>query len=412
VYGNRNLWRMPASRCRITLRGVKHRAYMIDALLAAAALGISVAVAHQGTGGDPELRAPDFAAYALLTIYSGAVVARRRFPLGATLICAAAGFAYAAAKYPPALTPALLLPVYTAATRLEWRVSRRLLVAVVIIGAIGATVSPGATDVGVPVLIAAAWLLGHYMRTGRLYTAELERTNRELERTNRELERAQVDLARQAVVAERLRIARDLHDAVAHTMSVVAVHAGSARMIAADDPAAARAALETIETASRSALAEMRRLLGVLRTSELDSEATVREPAPGLRDLDALVADVVRSGVTAEVRVLGERPEVPPGIDLCAYRIVQEALTNVIKHAGPVRARVIVEYLPDAISLEIENDALVPTKHSLIDRPVSGGLGVVGMRERVAMHGGRITVGPRAGGGFVVHARFPLGDSA
>jgi signal transduction histidine kinase len=387
------------------VEGVKHRAYVIDALLAVAALAISVSVAHQGTGGDPELRAPDFAAYALLTIYSGAIVARRRFPLGATLTCAAAGFAYAAAKYPPALTPALLLPVYTASTRLEWNASRRLLVAVVIIGAIGASVSPGPTDVGVPVIIAAAWLLGHYVRTRRLYTAELERTNRELER-------ALVDLARQAVVAVRLRIARDLHDAVAHTMSVVAVHAGSARMIAADDPAAARAALETIETASRSALAEMRRLLGVLRTSEPDSEGIVREPAPGLRDLDALVADVVRSGVTVEVRVLGERPEVPPGIDLCAYRIVQEALTNVIKHAGPVRARVIVEYLRDEISLEIENDEPVPPEPLLIDRAVSEGLGVVGMRERVAMHGGRINVGPRARGGFAVHARLPLGDCA
>jgi signal transduction histidine kinase len=381
---------------------MKRRSVLIDSLLAAAAFAISVAALHRGTETDPELRDPDVVAYALLAIYSGVVAVRSRFPLGATVVGAAAGFVYAAAYYPLALTPALLLPVYTAATRLEWRSSRRLLLGLLVVGALGATLSPGPTDVAVPVLIGAAWLLGHYIRAGRVYTAELEQKNQQLQR-------AQYDLARQAVMADRLRIARDLHDAVAHTMSVVAVHAGSARMIGAGDPAATHAALDTIERASRSALVEMRRLLGVLRTPDNAGDDTSSlDPAPGLRDLDGLVADVVKSGVTVQMRVLGERPEVPPVVDLCAYRIVQEALTNVIKHAGPVRVTVTVRYYDDEIAIDVDNDGPGAARGPLIEPSGLGGLGIVGMQERIAMLGGVLDTGPLGTGGFHVGARFPL----
>ena len=162
-------------------------------------------------------------------------------------------------------------------------------------------------------------------------------------------------MADRAVTEERLRIARELHDVVAHTMSVVAVHAGTGRMVADDDPAAARQALATIETTTRSALVEMRRMLGVLRGSDGEQPGTLA-PAPGLGDLDALVADVVRSGVTVEVRVEGDRADVPAGVDLAAYRIVQEALTNVIKHAGRVRATVAVRYTDDAVTVEVDDE--------------------------------------------------------
>jgi signal transduction histidine kinase len=209
-----------------------------------------------------------------------------------------------------------------------------------------------------------------------------------------------------------LRIARELHDVVAHTLSVIAVHAGTGRMVADDDPAAARQALATIETATRSALVEMRRLLGVLRGSDGDQEDG-RAPAPGLGELDALVADVVKSGVTVEVRVEGDRPDVPAGIDLSAYRIVQEALTNVMKHAGRAKATVVVRYSDDAVTVEVDDEGPGrPGRAGTLSLPSTGGHGLGGMRERVAMYNGDLVVGPRPTGGFRVVARLPFGELA
>jgi signal transduction histidine kinase len=308
------------------------------------------------------------------------------------------GVVYAVAQYPVALTPVVLLSVYTAAAVLPPRRARVVLAGTVVLGVIGATVSPGPTDVGVPALIASAWLLGHYVGSRRRYTAELEAKNRLLED-------ARVELADRAVTDERLRIARELHDVVAHTMSVVAVHAGTGRMVADDDPAAAREALATIETTSRAALAEMRRMLGMLRGAESAARGAL-VPAPGLGDLDALVADVVRSGITVDVRVDGHRGEVPAGVDLAAYRIVQEALTNVIKHAGRVRVTVAVRYTDDAVTVEVDDDGEEPLESPV---PPTPGHGLVGMRERVAMYHGDLDVGRRPRGGFHVAARLPFG---
>jgi signal transduction histidine kinase len=193
---------------------------------------------------------------------------------------------------------------------------------------------------------------------------------------------------------------------VAHTMSVVAVHAGIGRMVADDDPVAARQALATIETTTRSALVEMRRMLGILRGSDSKEPGTLA-PAPGLRDLDALVADVVRSGVTVEVRVEGDRTDVPTGVDLAAYRIVQEALTNVIKHAGRVRVTVAVRYSDDAVTVEVDDEG--PAGDDSGSAPSATGHGLVGMRERVAMYDGDLDVGPGPIGGFHVAARLPFG---
>ncbi len=203
-----------------------------------------------------------------------------------------------------------------------------------------------------------------------------------------------------------LRIAREVHDVVAHTMSVVAVHAGTGRMVADEDPAAARQALATIETTTRSALVEMRRMLGVLRGSDGEEPGSLA-PAPGLGDLDALVADVVQSGVVVEVRVVGDRADVPAGVDLAAYRIVQEALTNVIKHAGPVKVTIAVHYTDDAVTVEVDDEGPVGRDSpSVLAAP---GHGLVGMRERVAMYHGHLEVGPGPIGGFRVAARLPFG---
>lgn len=377
---------------------------MADVAAAAAAFGLSAA---ELAGADPvasDLREPDALAYALVAVYSALPILRRMTPAVALLGGLGVGFAYAAAQYPVALTPIVLLSLYTVAAVLPPRRARLLLAVAVVMGTLGATLSPGPTDAGVPALIVSAWLLGNYVGSRRNYTVELEAKNQQLEQ-------ARLELTDRAVTEERLRIARELHDVVAHTMSVVAVQAGTGRMVADDDPAAARQALATIETTARSALAEMRRMLGILRGSDLTERGTLT-PSPGLGDLDALVADVVRSGVTVEVRVEGHRTDVPAGIDLAAYRIVQEALTNVIKHAGRVRATVLVRYTDDAVTVEVDDEGAAATgsRATPVSQAVStaAGQGLVGMRERVAMYHGDLHVGPGPAGGFHVAARLPF----
>ena len=378
---------------------VRWRLVVLDVVVAVAAFGLSAAVL---AGADPvadDLREPDVAAYVLVGVYSLSPIVRRWAPVAAVSGGLAAGLAFAAAQYPVALTPVVLLSIYTAAAVLTPRRARLLLAGAVVVGIVGATASPGPTDVGVPALIASAWLLGNYVGSRRRYTAELEATNRLLER-------ARVELADRAVTEERLRIARELHDVVTHTMSVVAVHAGTGRMVADDDPAAARQALATIETTIRSALLEMRRMLGILRGSDTEEPGALA-PAPGLGDLDTLVADVVRSGVIVEVRVEGERTDVPAGVDLAAYRIVQEALTNVIKHAGRVRVTVVVRYTDDAVTVEVDDEGQAGDDSRSV--PSATGHGLLGMRERVALYHGDLDVGPGPIGGFHVAARLPFG---
>jgi signal transduction histidine kinase len=378
---------------------------VIDAAVGIAAFVVSAAVL---AGTDPipaDLREPDGVAYALLAVYSLAPVLRRRSPEAAVAVGLATGVAYAAAQYPVALTPVVLLSIYTAGESLAPTRSRIVLAAAVLMGLVGTSLSPGPTDVGVPTLLVAAWLLGNHLGSRRAYTADLERKNSELEQ-------ARTELAQRAVIDERLRIARELHDVVAHHMGVVAIQAGTGRMVADDDPAAARDALATIETTTRSALVEMRRMLGMLRGSG-DAGPGPLSPAPGLGDLDALVADVVRSGVTVDVRVDGDRSDVPAGVDLAAYRIVQEALTNVIKHAGRSRATVVVRYAPDSVTVEVDDDgpdrAHVHPPQDSGPEQASAGHGLLGMRERVALYHGDLDAGPGPLGGFHVSARLPFG---
>jgi signal transduction histidine kinase len=378
---------------------VRWRATAIDVVVAGVAFAVSASVLSASRPVAADLREPDALGYVLLAVYSASVVARRRAPASSVAVSLLAGVAYAGLDYPLALTPLALLPVYSAAAELPPRRARLVLAGSVVLGALGATLSPGPTDVGVPALLISAWMLGSYVGSRRTYTAALEKKNRLLEQ-------AQLDLADQAVAEERLRIARELHDVVAHTMSVVAVHAGTGRMVAEENPAAARDALVTIETATRSALVEMRRLLGVLRGAG-DAHASGLEPAPGLGDLDALVADVVQSGVTVEVRVEGRRPSVPQGVDLSAYRIVQEALTNVIKHAGRAHTTVAVRYSEHDVQVEVSDAGRTP----VLSPAPAGGHGLAGMRERVAMYGGELEAGPSPTGGYRVAARLPFGDA-
>ena len=202
--------------------------------------------------------------------------------------------------------------------------------------------------------------------------------------------------ARAAVAEERARIARELHDVVAHAISVIVLQARGARHADADER---EEALTAIETTGAAALAEMRRLLHMLRA---DDESIALAPQPSLEQVEHLVAQVRDAGLPVELRIVGEPRALPPGVDVSAYRIVQEALTNALKHAGPARAQVSISYAADALELEI-SDTGAGTANG-----AGAGHGLVGMRERVAVFGGELASGPNSGGGFAVRARLPL----
>ena len=204
-----------------------------------------------------------------------------------------------------------------------------------------------------------------------------------------------------AIAEERTRIARELHDVVAHSISVMVLQARGGRRVLQSEPADARQAFAIIERTGHQALEEMRRLLGLLRRSD---EELALAPQPSLRELGRLVEQVRGAGLPVQVAIEGEARELPPGVDLSAYRIVQEALTNALRHAGPARARVLLRYRPDFLELEITDDG-----------PGTGdgsgpGYGLIGMRERVSVYGGELQAGRRPEGGYALRVRLPLGS--
>jgi signal transduction histidine kinase len=215
-----------------------------------------------------------------------------------------------------------------------------------------------------------------------------------------QLDAALVTSARAAVYDERSRIARELHDVIAHSVSVMVIQAGGARLVMGEEPDRAEQSLRSVERAGRDALAELRRLLGILG----DGDPHALAPQPGLRDISPLLAHAQESGISVHLRVDGAAVPVPPALDLCAYRIVQEALTNAIKHAAPARASVDVRWRESILELEISDDGR--RRRSL--KRTTGGHGIEGMRERVALHSGSVEAGARPNGGFTVRARLPL----
>lgn len=249
---------------------------------------------------------------------------------------------------------------------------------------------------------ALAWVLGDSMRTRRAYFAQLE------ERAAR-LEKEREAQAKVAVAAERARIARELHDVVAHNVSVMVVQADGAAYVLDAAPDQAKKALETISSTGRQALAEMRRLLGVLRTGE-HQESGEYVPQPDVEQIDDLIEQCRRSGLPVDFKVEGTPRPLPSGVELTAYRIVQEALTNTRKHGGPnAGASVRLVYFDDGLGLLVEDDGK-GAPHELYEEGGADGQGhgLIGMRERVGMVGGTLDAGPRPGGGFRISALLPL----
>ncbi|MBM7169286.1 sensor histidine kinase [Streptomyces sp. G44] len=376
------------------------RPLVVDALIAVALTTVAVLLGQESVRqGWPRL---DAAGYALVVLANAPAVLRGRAPVAVLLFIHAVWIGYVLAGYWPVLnTFAPMLAVYTVASVRPTRVSlpcAALMGAVwifagVVAGGAG-MVSVVAQAIGFPLVI---WRFGHAAR----HTAELAR----------QLKLEQDERARREVAEERGRIARELHDVVAHHMSVISVQAGLATFVFGSDPATARAALGTISGTSGEALEELRRMLRVLRAEdgERDGDAGPEAPMPGLARLEEMVERVRAGGVPVALHVTGTPRPVAPGVELCAYRVVQEALTNVMKHARGAGATVELAYRARHIEVSVVDDG----KGVIQDRVrTGGGHGLIGMRERAKLYGGTISIGPLSEGGFAVRLTLPTSAQA
>jgi signal transduction histidine kinase len=329
---------------------------------------------------------------------------RRRWPLTSLIVTFVLLLALTIPDYQTGVVP--IVPVVSLYSVAAYADDRRMAVAIAV-SLVGLAIAFGSDP---PDLTAAGTVVEVLFFAGAVLVGWLVRRSRDqLHRDVDEAAAAAEAGRRHAELAranERLHIARELHDVVAHSLSVIAVQAGTGRHLLASDPDAAGRALGTISQVSRSTLTELRRILGVLRTADGSRSFA---PAPGLADVEGLVSQAGEAGLCVAVTVEGDRDGLPAGVDLSAYRVVQEALTNVLQHAGPATAAVAVRYAPDAVEVEITDDG-----RGAGARPPglgASGHGLTVMRERVAIFGGDVQAGPRPGGGYRVLARIPHGGN-
>ncbi|MFB7242162.1 two-component sensor histidine kinase [Streptomyces populi] len=383
----------------------------VDSFWAVALLGISW-VSISNLNGAAKGSSSIFPALPIAVVLSAVVALRRRMPEKMLLLAVAAGLAQLVLDVPSAPEDfAMLVIIYTVAANGARWASRLALIGGLCAGTLSqlrwpATEASGPGGVFIAIFqtvpFALAWVLGDSIRTRRAYLAQLE------ERAAR-LEKEREAQAKVAVAAERARIARELHDVVAHNVSVMVVQADGAAYVMDTAPDQAKKALETISGTGRQALAEMRRLLGVLRTGE-HQEVGEYVPQPDVEQLDELIEQCRTSGLPVDFKVEGTPRPLPSGVELTAYRIVQEALTNTRKHGGPnAGASVRLVYFDDGLGLLVEDDGK-GAPHELYEEGGADGQGhgLIGMRERVGMVGGTLDAGPRPGGGFRISALLPL----
>ena len=337
-----------------------------------------------------------------------AIAIRRRAPMTALALMAVSVAVSAGAGVSPVLDPFVAIPVYQVASTYE---RRRSLLALAMAVALflgtslirSIAVHRGNLETLAFVAAVAAWFVGDSVRVRRTYVSGL--AEQAAQRQREEVERAQ-----RSVAEERLQIARELHDVVAHSLSVIAVQSGVGRHVIDSQPQEAKRALAAVEATSRSALDELRRMLGVLRRH--DGQPASLAPAPGVGALGPLVEQVRMAGYTVDLVICSNAVgTLSPSVELSIYRIIQEALTNVVKHAGPARVHVEIRDDGDALLLEVTDNgrglAGMPTD-ALNGNGTGTHHGIVGMRERVALYGGSLSVGARPEGGFLVSARFPF----
>jgi signal transduction histidine kinase len=360
------------------------QAVLVDVVLAAVLTALAVDTAVR-TGADGWL------AYLMAVLIVAPVAVRQRVPVLATGVMAGAMAAYGMLGHGIVEIPGngigLAIGMFTVATLRSRRVA-----ALTFVPTVAATAAclagaglPLVSSLSQPtVLLLVSWGVGDSTRRW------VRRTEHLAARTS------------QAVVDERVRIARELHDIVTHHMSVVSLQAGVAQYVLDTDPRTAGSAIAAAGDAGRQALAEMRRLLEVLRV-EHDADPDHR-PQPGLADLHRLVDHTRKAGLPVDVVMTGRARPLPPGPDLCAYRVVQESLTNILKHAGPATARIAIDYGEQTFTLSVTDDGVLSPNGA----PSPDSHGIRGMRERAELYGGVLTAGPRDPRGFVVTLRLPI----
>lgn len=387
------------------------RQVAFDVLLAVVCLAVTLAVNLSGSESVAANRDPDALTLALTVVSVGAIAARRRLPLTTLAVTLAGVLGLVLVKGTVGMaTIGPFIAAYAAIAHGSARNSRRAIALVILalalmvildpvdLSAEGALIS-GAVFAGV-ILLATSSRARRDSAHADLTAAE-QRVALERERADAERERAAL-----TATQERLRITRELHDVIGHAMSVMVVQAGAAgRLLDTADPGRARTAVAEIENTGRGAMAEMRNLLGVLRDGEAEGDGSPRAPAPTLDDVRPLVARVGEAGLPTTMAVHGTPFVVTAGIGLAAYRIVQEALTNCLKHSSATAASVDVTYRPTEVEILVADDGTGLANGTV--EPAAGH-GLAGMRERVAAYGGDFTIGDRPEGGVRVRATFPL----
>jgi signal transduction histidine kinase len=353
-----------------------------DGLLAALVLSITAAsvAGEDGVHG--------FIAWVLIGLSCLPLVLRQRAPVIVLGIVGAATIAFAISGDGASPELALAVAIYTVAAHRPWRQVATVALPIALAAGLGSQLEMQTHGNWIEVLIGLTFAVALPVLLGRIAYNRRKRLAQD-----REL------AARDAVAQERTRIARELHDVVAHAISVMVVQAGAARTVVDRDPLAAKAAIGEVEETGRAGLAEMRRLIGMLTAADAASSIA---PQPGLAELDPLIETVRAAGLPVEVVRSGAPRELPAGADLAAYRVIQESLTNALKHAGPAHARVRLDYAPDRLVIEVADDGRGPAIEP------GFGHGLVGMRERVGLFGGTLETASRPGGGYGVRAEIPI----
>jgi signal transduction histidine kinase len=380
------------SVARLADRGRHLPPVAVDAVLSVA-VGVVTVVSIAVADSDDPTERMTWWAWALVAVQVVPLVWRRRAPLAVLLVSGLASLAFGMANLPdPAIQFTLALALYTVAAYRCRSVSVPVILLFVVVGALSFVLDDQAdlADVAVNYLVGiGAWVVGDSTRSQRERTAWLAQR--------------QQDEALRAAAEERVRIARDLHDVVAHHISVIVVQAEAAQEVLAAHPERAEGAMTTVADTARSALGELRRMLGLLRSE------SGRAPQPDLAAVEDLVASVRGAGLAVELRTTGPARPVDGVVGMTAYRIVQEALTNVLRHADARRACVDLVFEDEALVVRVADDGRGPAATGKGGHDGGGGgQGLVGMRERVAVLGGHLETGPAPGGGFAVDARLPL----
>ncbi|MGE0056590.1 MAG: sensor histidine kinase [Dehalococcoidia bacterium] len=382
------------------LRGLDPR--VLDAVVAIALSLGAVAIVAGRDGGGGDLRSDDVLGLVLALAQTLPLAVRRNHPLGVAFAISIALVAHSAIGYEvvQAGTFSSLVAVYGAGTLCDRRGS--LLTLGITFAAIAGFYATNREDWATGDIVAttgtwvAAWLLGVFVRIrgqqadaagARVASLELEQEMR----------------AREAVADERARMARELHDIVGHALNIIVLQASGAQRVFDTRPEVSRETLSSIESTGREALADMERMLGVLRDADLENQRS--EPQPGLAQLEGLAAHVSEAGIPVEVVIEGEPVDVPASVDLSAYRIVQESLTNCLKHSGASHATVTVRYSPHDVEVTVVDNGRGRTNGA----SSTGGRGHLGMRERAGLFGGEISMGPvEKSQGYAVKARLPF----